>query len=437
MHGSFYYTQFFIITQDLHKMFTEKLYCQISIDLLSKKYYNKKSKNHVKEFEMISLLSRLFIKNNTNYDNPKVRTGYGILCGVVGIFLNILLFSIKILAGIFSRSIAITADAFNNLSDAGSSLITLFGFRLAGSKADTDHPYGHGRMEYLSGLFVSVLIIYMGIELLTSSVNRILKPEVVSYSIPVFVILLLSICIKGYMFFFNRFYGNKIQSAALKATGTDSLGDMLSTAAVLVCSVLSHYFSIHLEGYCGVLVGILILYAGYQAAREMISPLLGKAPDPELVDRIRHIVLSDDGVLGIHDLMVHDYGPGRMFISLHAEVPADGDMLALHDSIDNIERTLGLELNCEAVIHMDPIRNKDAETIMYKENLQNYLATLSDRISLHDFRIVKGPTHTKLIFDVLSPYDSPISDEELLINLKKHIASLEGDFYGVITLDKI
>ncbi len=386
---------------------------------------------------MITLLSKFFIPNYKNYDNPGVRTAYGILCGIAGIMLNIFLFAVKFLAGVFSRSIAITADAFNNLSDAGSSLITLFGFRLAGSKADTDHPYGHGRMEYLSGLFVSVLIIYMGIELLTSSVNRILKPEEVTYSMPVFCILLLSILTKGYMYLYNRSYGIKIHSASLRATATDSLGDMISTAVVLLSAVLSHFFSIHLEGYCGVLVGLMILYAGYQAAKETVSPLLGKAPDPELVARIRGIVMSGDGVLGIHDLMVHDYGPGRLFISLHAEVPADGDILALHDSIDNIERILGLELNCAAVIHMDPIRNKDAETIMYKEYMEHYLATLSDRISLHDFRIVKGPTHTNLIFDVFSPYDCPIPDEELIKNLKQHIASLEGNFYGVITLDKI
>lgn len=386
---------------------------------------------------MIRLLSKMFIQNHTNYDNPTVRTAYGILCGVAGIILNIFLFTIKMLAGIFSHSIAITADAFNNLSDAGSSLITLFGFRLAGSKADTDHPYGHGRMEYLSGLLVSVLIIYMGFELLTSSVNRIIKPETVTYSIPVFCILLLSICTKGYMFFFNRAYGCKIHSGALKAAGTDSLGDMISTSVVLLCAVLSHFFSLQLEGYCGVLVGLMILYAGWQAAKETVSPLLGKAPDPELVEQIRDIVLSGEGVLGIHDLMVHDYGPGRLFISLHAEVPADGDMLALHDSIDNIEHTLAQKLNCAAVIHMDPIHNKDAETILYKTFIENYLATLSDRISVHDFRVVKGPTHTNLIFDVFSPYDCPVSDEDLLKYLKNYIASLEGNFYGVITLDKI
>lgn len=386
---------------------------------------------------MIALLSKIFIKNYQNYDDPIVRAHYGMLCGGAGIVFNLFLFTIKFIAGVLSRSIAITADAFNNLSDAGSSVIALLGFRLASSKPDVDHPYGHGRIEYLSGLMVSALIIFMGYELLTSSINRIIKPEVTTYSLLVFVILLLSILVKFYMFLFNRFYGEKINSSTLKATGTDSISDVISTTAVLVCSMVSHIFHINLEGWFGAVVGLLILYAGYQAAKETISPLLGKAPDTELVDQIRQIVMSDEGVLGIHDLMVHDYGPGRLFISLHAEVPADGDILALHDSIDNIERILGEELHCKAVIHMDPICNKDAETIAYREEMNIFLKTLSEKLSLHDFRIVKGPTHTNLIFDVLSPYDCPISDEELLAILKRHIASLDGNFYGVITLDKI
>ena len=386
---------------------------------------------------MITLLSKLFIPNYHDYDVPEVRSKYGMLCGAAGIVFNLFLFIIKFTAGILSHSIAITADAFNNLSDAGSSLIALFGFRLASSKPDIDHPYGHGRIEYLAGLMVSALIIFMGYELLTSSVNRIIRPEATTYSPLVFGILIVSILVKFYMFIFNNSVGRKINSSTLMATGTDSLSDVISTSAVLGCSLISHFFHINLEGWCGMIVGLLILYAGYQAARETISPLLGKAPDPELVAQIKELVLSGEGVLGIHDLMVHDYGPGRLFISLHAEVPADGDTLALHDSIDNIERTLGEKLHCKAVIHMDPICNTDEETIRYREEMNAYLKTLSDKLSLHDFRIVKGPTHTNLIFDVLSPYDCPISDEELLTTLKKHIASLEGNFYGVITLDKI
>ena len=386
---------------------------------------------------MITILSKLFMKNYQNYDKQEVRAAYGMLCGGLGIFFNIFLFLIKFLAGTLSHSIAITADAFNNLSDAGSSLISFFGFRLANSKPDIDHPYGHGRMEYLSGLMVSAFIIFMGYELLTSSVNRIIKPEATVYSPLVFTILVLSVLIKFYMFLFNHSIGRKIHSSTLTATATDSLSDMISTSAVLGCSLISHFFHIHLEGWCGTIVGLLILYAGYRTARETISPLLGKAPSKDLVHDIREIVMAGEGVLGIHDLMVHDYGPGRLFVSLHAEVPVDGDMMALHDSIDNLERSLGEKLHCKAVIHMDPIRNKDEETMKYRAEMEAYLATLSDKLSLHDFRIVKGPTHTNLIFDVLSPYDCPIPDEELLASIKSYIASMEGKFYGVITLDKI
>ena len=386
---------------------------------------------------MISYLSKLFIKNHQDYDDPQVRTQYGVLCGSAGICFNILLFFMKFIAGTLSHSIAIIADAFNNLSDAGSSLIALLGFRLANSKPDVDHPYGHGRIEYLSGLMVSVLIIFMGYELLTSSINRIIKPESTTYSPLIFGILVVSIFIKFYMFLFNKSIGRKIHSSTLVATGTDSLSDVMSTSVVLICSLTSHFFHINLEGWCGVFVGFFILYAGWLAAKETISPLLGKAPDSKLVDDIRQLVMADEAVLGIHDLMVHDYGHGRLFISLHAEVPADGDMMVLHDSMDNLERSLEEQLHCKAVIHMDPICNKDEETMKLRAELDAYLKTLSEKLSLHDFRIVKGPTHTNLIFDVLSPYDCPISDEELLFALKHHIASMDGNFYGVITLDKI
>ncbi len=386
---------------------------------------------------MIALLSRLFINDYQKYDVPKVRADYGTLCGGVGIFLNLILFLIKFLAGFLSHSIAITADAFNNLSDAGSSLITLFGFRLGNAAPDSDHPYGHGRIEYLAGFFVSTLILYMSFELITSSVNRIIKPEVTSYGMLTFGILVVSIFIKLYMFFFNKQYGKKINSATLKAAGIDSLSDVLSTSAILTCSLLGHFLHINLEGYFGVLVGLLIMYAGFQTAKDTISPLLGKAPTLELVERIREIVLKEDVVLGIHDLMVHDYGPGRLFISLHAEVSADGDILESHDTIDQLERSLGQKLNCIAVIHMDPICINDSETNAYKSQIEAYLSTLSDKISVHDFRIVKGTTHTNLIFDVFSPYDCPISDKLLLSDLHEYIGSLEGDIRGVITLDKI
>lgn len=386
---------------------------------------------------MIALLSRLFIKDYKHYENPRVRADYGILCGIAGVFFNVILFTIKFLAGFLSHSIAITADAFNNLSDAGSSFITLFGFRLGSAAPDSDHPYGHGRIEYLAGFFVSTLILYMGFELITSSVNRIIHPEETTYTLLTFIVLIASILVKLYMYFFNTKYSAKIASPALRAAGIDSLSDVLSTFAILICSLLAHFLHIYLEGYFGVLVGLLILYAGFQALKDTISPLLGKAPTEELVNRIKDIVLSGENVLGIHDLMVHDYGPGRLFISLHAEVPANGDMLVFHDTIDQLERNLGQELNCIAVIHMDPICIDDEETNAYKHQIEAYLKSLSDKLSVHDFRIVKGTTHTNLIFDVFSPYDCPIPDKELLTNVHQYIDTLEGDIRGVITLDKI
>lgn len=386
---------------------------------------------------MIALLSRLFIKDYKHYENPRVRADYGILCGMAGVFFNVILFAIKFSAGFLSHSIAITADAFNNLSDAGSSFITLFGFRLGSAAPDSDHPYGHGRIEYLAGFFVSTLILYMGFELITSSVNRIIHPEETAYTLLTFIILIASILVKLYMYFFNTKYSAKIASPALRAAGIDSLSDVLSTFAILICSLLAHFLHIYLEGYFGVLVGLLILYAGFQALKDTISPLLGKAPTEELVNRIKDIVLSGENVLAIHDLMVHDYGPGRLFISLHAEVPANGDMLVFHDTIDQLERSLGQELNCIAVIHMDPICIDDEETNAYKHQIEAYLKSLSDKLSVHDFRIVKGTTHTNLIFDVFSPYDCPIPDKELLTNVHQYIDTLEGDIRGVITLDKI
>lgn len=385
---------------------------------------------------MITLLSKIFYPNYTFYDDAEAHTVYGTLCGTAGILLNLFLFSIKLLAGWLSGSIAIVADAFNNLSDAGSSLVTLFGFRLAGQKPDMAHPYGHGRMEYLAGLIVSFLILLMGFELIVSSIKKILHPAETLYSPLIFGILLLSILVKLYMYRYNAVIGKKIRSEALKAAATDSISDVFSTAVVLLSSLIGCYTSLDPESYCGVIVGLFILYAGIQAAKDTISPLLGKAPDPELVEKIREIVLADEAVLGLHDLMVHDYGPGRLILSLHAEVSADGNILELHDAIDNLEHILQDKLNCIAVIHMDPICNNDAETVKLKKIMQDYLASLSDKLSLHDFRIVKGSAHTNLIFDVLSPYDCPIPDEELLSLLRSYIASLEGNYYGVITLDK-
>ena len=385
---------------------------------------------------MVQLLARFFIKNYEQMESPSVRQSYGVLCGSVGIGFNILLFIGKFLAGLISNSIAITADAFNNLSDAGSSLITLIGFKMAGQKPDTEHPFGHGRIEYLTGLLVSLLILLMGVELIKSSVSKILHPEATECTAVVAGILIVSILVKLYMYLYNRSTGRKIDSAAMMATAADSLSDMLSTSVVLIATLIGKFTGLQIDGWCGLLVGIFILYAGFSAAKDTISPLLGQPPQKEFVEKIESIVQSYPQVLGIHDLIVHDYGPGRVMISLHAEVPASGDMLHLHDTIDNIERQLHRELHCDAVIHMDPVMNDDEETQELKKQVTCCLHELDKSLNLHDFRIVKGPTHTNIIFDILVPFKFQLSDAEISRFMEEKIHSISASYYAVINIDK-
>ena len=385
---------------------------------------------------MVQLLARYFIKNYEQTESPSVRQSYGVLCGSVGIGFNILLFIGKFLAGLISNSIAITADAFNNLSDAGSSLITLIGFKMAGQKPDTEHPFGHGRIEYLTGLLVSLLILLMGVELIKSSVSKILHPEATECTPVVAGILIVSILVKLYMYLYNRSTGRKIDSAAMMATAADSLSDMLSTSVVLIATLIGKFTGLQIDGWCGLLVGIFILYAGFSAAKDTISPLLGQPPQKEFVEKIESIVQSYPQVLGIHDLIVHDYGPGRVMISLHAEVPASGDMLHLHDTIDNIERQLHRELHCDAVIHMDPVMNDDEETQELKKQVTCCLHELDKSLNRHDFRIVKGPTHTNIIFDILVPFKFQLSDAEISRFMEEKIHSISASYYAVINIDK-
>lgn len=385
---------------------------------------------------MITFLSKLFIKNRYDVKDPAVRQAYGVLCGAVGILLNLLLFAGKFFAGMISNSIAITADAFNNLSDAGSSIITLIGFRMAGQKPDSDHPFGHGRIEYISGLLVSVIILIMGFELIKSSIVKIFHPEELSYSPIILIILLVSILVKCYMALYNRRISKKINSAAMLATATDSLSDSLATAVVLASTLVAHFTGLKIDGYCGVLVGLFICYAGIGAAKDTISPLLGQAPDPEFVKQVNDIVMSYDGVIGIHDMIVHNYGPGRVIISLHAEVPADGNILNIHDMIDMIEHKLHDTLHCSAVIHMDPICVDDEETLSLKKKVGEYINEIDSSITMHDFRIVKGPTHTNVIFDIVVPYDFSMSDEQLVKIISDRIKQENPNHYAVIEVDK-
>lgn len=385
---------------------------------------------------MVSLFAKFFIKDQKEVKNPAVRQAYGILCGAVGIFLNLCLFAGKFMAGALSNSIAITADAFNNLSDAGSSIITLIGFKMAGQKPDPSHPFGHGRIEYVSGLLVSIIILLMGVELLKSSVSKIFSPEELAFSPIVLGILLCSILVKCYMFLYNRKLGKRLDSTAMLATATDSLSDVLATFVVLMATLIAHFTGLAIDGWCGVLVGLFICYAGYNAAKDTISPLLGQAPEKEFVQQINDIVMSYPDILGIHDLIVHNYGPGRVLISLHAEVSADGELLALHDTIDTIEHALRSKLNCHAVIHMDPVCVGDEQTMQLKALVAGYIKEISDIISMHDFRIVTGPTHTNLIFDVAVPYDFSLSDKELTEKLKARIQKDNPNYFAVIDVDK-
>lgn len=389
---------------------------------------------------MLTLLAKFFIKDHKNYKDPKVRQAYGMLCGLLGILLNLVLFAGKYLAGVLTGSIAITADAFNNLSDAGSSLITLIGFKMAGQKPDLDHPFGHGRIEYISGLIVAALILLMGVELAQTSFEKILHPEATGLTLVSGLILVASIAIKGYMALYNNRTADKIDSAAMKATGTDCLSDMASTAVVLICSLIGHFSGLALDGYCGLAVSALILFAGYSAAKDTLDPLLGQAPEPEFIQKIQTIVMDSNIVTGIHDLVIHDYGPGRQMISLHAEIPVNLDILLAHDTIDNLERELKEQLGCDAVIHMDPLAVDDEIANILKAKVMIFAEEIAPEIGIHDFRVVTGETHTNLIFDAVVPFSLEADDVKNRLAAKIEAMQPETDdtdrYYAVIGIDR-
>jgi cation diffusion facilitator family transporter len=382
---------------------------------------------------MITLLANIFIKSDKE---DKVRKVYGTLCSIVGIMLNILLFLGKFVIGSLSGSIAIQADAFNNLSDAGSSIITLVGFRLSGKKPDIEHPFGHGRIEYISGLGVAVLIILMGFELARSSVEKIIHPTAVDIEMVTFVVLIMSILVKLYMFYYNNSIGEKIDSAAMKATAVDSISDVGATSVVLIAALINKYVGINVDGICGLIVALLILKAGYEVAKDTISPLLGQPPKKEFVDQIVEIVMAHEGIVGIHDLVVHDYGPGRVMISLHTEVPGDGDIFVIHDMIDRVEKELKDKLNCDAVIHMDPIEVNNEVVNTTRKIVKELLKKIDENLSMHDFRMVTGETHTNLIFDVVLPYTVKMEPDELKEKIQEVINGYDNHYYTVVTVDR-
>ena len=382
---------------------------------------------------MITCLAKFWIRESDSEE--KKRRVYGTLGAVVGIFLNICLFTGKYLAGFLSGSIAIMADAFNNLSDAGSSFISLIGFVFSGKKPDLDHPFGHGRIEYLAGLGVSFLILLMGVELAKNSVQKILHPVSVQISMLSIAVLSASILVKLYMAYYNHAIGKKIRSATMAATATDSLSDAAATTVVLLAMLFLAVTGINIDGYCGILVAVFILAAGIGAAKETVSPLLGQAPDPEFVKEIKELVMQHEEVLGIHDMAVHDYGPGRVMVSLHAEVSGDGNIYELHDLIDRIERELKEKLHCETVIHMDPIDVGNVKTVEMKEEMVKLVKAIDERLTIHDFRVVTGTTHHNMIFDVVIPADFKLSQEELKDIIQKKVWEKWPDYYVVIDVD--
>lgn len=386
---------------------------------------------------MTEFLARHFIQNHEDTKNPKVREQYGALSGFIGILLNVLLFAGKIIAGTISGSIAVTADAFNNLSDAGSSIVTLLGFKLAGQKPDRTHPFGHGRIEYLSGLVVSVAILIMGYELARSSIEKILNPVPVEFSLVVLIILIASILLKGWMSLFNKKLGQKINSAAMLATASDSRSDALSTTAVLIGMVIAHFTSLTLDGWLGALVAVFILITGFKSIGETITPLLGQAPSPEMVEELRAIVMKHPEVLGIHDLVIHDYGPGRLFATFHAEIDRNSDIMAVHDVIDNIEREIFSVLHCETSIHMDPIITHDPKVAEIQETVSKILNDIDPALTFHDFRLTNGPDHKNLIFDVVVPLDFKMTPEALTERIQEKVQKLPGRYFVVVTVDTL
>ena len=385
---------------------------------------------------MIKLLAKIFIKDSQNTADSKVRVAYGYLCGAVGIALNILLFAGKIIAGTISGSVAVTADAFNNLSDAGSSIISLIGFRLASQKPDPHHPFGHGRFEYIASLIISIIIVLMGFELGKSSFEKIVAPQAVEYSAVTFAVLGVSVLVKLYMFFYNNSVGKKIDSATMRATAMDSISDAVSTGAVLISAVIAMFTNLALDGWMGLVVAVFIMVTGFKSAKETIDSLLGTPPSPEFVKQIEDMALQYDDIIGVHDMIVHNYGPGRTFVSLHAEVPSDGDIVTIHDTVDNAEREIAKELGCLVTIHMDPVDVHDEHTAQLRENVSEIIKQINPDITFHDFRVVSGPTHTNLIFDIVSPMDCGLSDQELADTIADKIHQCNESYFAVINVDK-
>ncbi len=385
---------------------------------------------------MENLLCKWFVKDYKNTEDPIVRERYGKLAGVVGIVSNLILCAAKILIGIISGSIAIIGDGINNLADASSSVITLIGFKLASMPEDKEHPYGHARYEYITGMIVSILIVLVGVELGQTSIDKVMNPQPLDFSWTVILVLILAIAIKVWQAMFNIKIGNKINSLTLIATGADSRNDVISTTVVLISVLVGEFAGIAIDGYMGCLVALFIIWSGISLVKETISPLLGEAPDDELVSDIRHLALAPAGVLGVHDLVVHNYGPGKVFASIHIEVDADGDLMESHDLADDIEKEISEKLNIMLTCHLDPIKLNDPLVNQMMSLTAETVGEIEGITNAHDLRVVPGVTHTNIIFDVVVEPDCKYSEEELHTIFEKKIKACNEKYCVVINFDK-
>lgn len=382
---------------------------------------------------MTDLIVKTFIKDHKNINDSKVRARYGILSGCVGIAVNVILCLLKFFVGSLTGSIAITADAVNNLSDAGSSAVTVFGFKMAGKPADRDHPFGHGRIEYITAMIVSFIILFMGIELAIQSVEKIRSPENVQFSLIGAVIIAVSILGKLWLAFFNKSLGRKIHSPAMTAVVADSISDIAATSITLIALILSNFFpNLHVDGWLGIVVACFVLKAGLDIFRDTLSTLIGKSPSKELVEALKKKILSYDHVSGIHDLIVHSYGPGREFATVHVEMPSDLNVMVGHNIIDDIENDVKKEMGIDLTIHYDPIEVNNERVTELKEITENVVRKVNPELSIHDFRIVDGPMHTNLIFDVVIPYGFKESPKEIISEISSQISEINSSYFTVI-----
>ncbi|MBQ9783340.1 MAG: cation transporter [Clostridia bacterium] len=385
---------------------------------------------------MTELLSRLFIKDRNNVKDPSVRRAYGTLASLVGILANLLLAAAKLFAGLLSGAISITADAVNNLSDAGSQVISLISFKISAKPADRDHPFGHARIEYVASMIVSFLVLLVGFELLKESVTQVFHPKETVISVPVLVILALSVAVKLWLCLFNRKIAKRIQSSVMRATAADSLSDAAATGAVLVSALISYFTGFRTDAYMGILVAILILVAGIKILNETKNSILGSAPDPEVVRGIIALAGEHPEILRIHDMVVHNYGPGNTIASFHAEVDGSANVFATHDVIDTVERRLWQEMGIRATVHMDPIVTDDERVNELRSTVSDLVSAIDPRLSIHDFRFVEGRTHSNLIFDVSAPFELKRSDEELKRLISSELSRLDPNYFAVITVDR-